>query len=138
MMKCCLCEEMKQLWKEQKLLTEFGKEFRYIHIQETKDTIPFMLITAKNFKPFTAIIDGNTTPYFRLEKIDEESCCVQLSLLQPVDLKGWQAYNAEDLYALKKTDHCILVKLCCFCAINPLPHELVDRPLPIVECLEKN
>ena len=132
-MKCCLCEEMKQLGKEQQLLTEFGKGFHFIHIQNNKDTIPFMLLTTDHSTPFTAIINGNKTPFFRLEKIDEESCCARLSLLQPVDLKGWPASNAQDLYALKKTDHCILVKLCCFSSINPLPLYLVGRPLPIIE-----
>lgn len=130
--KCCLCDEMKQLWKEQQLLASFGKGFRFIHIQHSKDTIPFMLQTSDQSAPFTAIMDGTSTPFFRLEKIDEESCCVQLSLLQPVDLKGQPALSNSDIYSLKKTSHCIFVKVCGFSAISPLSHELVDRPLPIV------
>lgn len=115
------------------MLAEFGNGFRFIHIHDCKDTIPFVLLTKDHFTPFTAIINGNTTPYFRVEKIEEKSCCAQLSLLEPVDLKGWPALTANDLYSLKKTDHCIYIKLCCFAAINPLPHELVGRPLPIIE-----
>lgn len=131
--KCFLCEEMKELWKEQQLLAEFGKGFRFIHMPDSKDTIPFMLQTRKLSAPFTAISDGNATPYFRLERINEESCIARLSLLQPVDLKGQPALTDQDLYTLKKTSHCILVKLCSFSTINTLPHELVDRPLPIIE-----
>lgn len=131
MEKCCLCEEMKGLMKEQQLLSEFGKGFRFIHLPDPKDTIPFMLQT-KQSTPFTAIINGNLTPYFRLEQINKETCCAQLSLLQPVDLKGQPSLTEQDLYTLQKTSHCIIVRLCSFSAITPLPYELVDRPLPIV------
>lgn len=130
--KCCICEEIKELLKEQQLLSEFGKGFRFIHIHDSKDTIPFMLQN-KQSTPFTAIINGNITPYFRLEKIDEETCCAQLSLLKPVDLKGQPPLTDQELYALRKTSHCIFVKLCAFSSIIPLPHELVGRPLPIIE-----
>lgn len=130
---CCLCEEMKGLWKEQQMLSEFGKGFRFVHMPNRKDTIPFMLQTTDQSTPFTAITDGLSTPYFRLEKIDEESCCVQLSMLLPVDIKGQPAMTDHDLYALRKTSHCILVKICGFCSITPLPFELVGRTLPVVE-----
>lgn len=130
---CRLCEEMKELWKEQQALREFGKGFRFIHTSDSKDTIPFILQTTNQTTPFTAFVNGIATPYFRLEKIDEESCFAQLSLLQPVDLKGQPAFIDQDLYCLKKTSHSILVKICSFSAINPLPHDLVGRPLPIIE-----
>lgn len=130
---CSLCEEMKVLWKEQLLLTEFGKGLRFIQMPAFKDTIPFMLLSTDHSTPFSAVIDGSSTPYFRLEYLDEEKCLAQLSLLKPVDLKGRHAFTVQDLYALKKTSHCIRVKICNFCAINPLSHELVGRPLPIVE-----
>ena len=116
---CSLCEEMKELWKEQQLLTEFGKGFRFIQIPTSKDTIPFMLPTTDHSTPFSAIIDGISTPYFRLENINEESCLAQLSLLQPVDLKGQPALTDHDLYALQKTSHCIIVKICNFSANQP-------------------
>ncbi len=130
---CCLCEEMKELWKEQQMLSEFGKGFRFVHMPNPKDTIPFMLQTTDQSIPFTAMIGGHSTPYFRLEKIDEESCCAQLSMLLPVDLKGQPAMTDQDLYALRKTSQCILVKICGFCSITPLPSELVGRTLPVVE-----
>lgn len=130
---CRLCEEMKELWKEQQLLAEFGKGSRFIQTSDSKDTIPFMLQIGKQTTPFTAIVNGNSTPYFSLEKIDEESCIAQLSLLQPVDLKGQPALIDQDLYTLKKTSHSILVKICSFSSFIPLSHELVGRPLPIIE-----
>ncbi|WP_262173061.1 CotY/CotZ family spore coat protein [Saccharococcus sp. Marseille-Q5394] len=132
MKKCILCEEMRELWKEQQLLAEFGKGMRFIHLPDTKDTIPFMLQSTIHSDPFTAIVDGNATPYFRVERINEYSCIAKLSLLQPVDLKGLPAITHRDLYTLIKTSHCIIVKLCIFSAITPLPHELVDRPLPVI------
>lgn len=128
-----MCEEMKKLWKEQQELAEFGKEFRFIQLPESKDTIPFKLQSTLHSAPFTAIIDGNFTPYFRLEGIDEEKCTAQLSLLQHVDLKGQPALSDQDLYALQKTSRYIHIKLCSFRSITPLPHTLVGRPLPIVE-----
>lgn len=132
MKKCFLCEEMKELWKEQQLLEEFGKGFRFIHLPGATDTIPFMLQSTNHSDPFTAIMNGIATPYFRVERINEDSCIAQLSLLQPIDLKGQPAITDQELYTLKKTSHCILVNLCSFCAITPLSHELVDRPLPII------
>ncbi|WP_432358931.1 CotY/CotZ family spore coat protein [Sporosarcina sp. UB5] len=133
MRKCRLCEEMKELWKEQQLLAEFGKGSRFIHMPHATDTIPFMLQTADHTTPFTAISNGCSTPYFRLEKIEEESCIAQLSLLLPLDLKGHPALTDHDLYSLKPTSHKIFVKICNFSFINPLSHELVGRPLPIIE-----
>ncbi|MCM3709698.1 CotY/CotZ family spore coat protein [Sporosarcina luteola] len=131
MRKCFLCEEMKELWQEQQLLAEFGKGFRFIHLT-AKDTIPFMLQSTNHSDPFTAILDGIATPYFRVERINEDSCIALLSLLQPVDLKGQPALTDHELYTLKKTSQSILVNLCSFCAITPLSHELVDRPLPFI------
>ncbi|MDW0115476.1 CotY/CotZ family spore coat protein [Sporosarcina thermotolerans] len=133
MTKCCICNVMKALWEEQKLLSEFWKGFKFVHMPKCKDTIPFTLQSSDNFDYFTAIIDSGTTPYFRLEKIDESSCCAQLRLLKPVDFKGRLALTEKDLYALKKTSHCIHVDLCCFCAFTPLSTDLLDRPLPIIE-----
>ncbi|MFC5603336.1 hypothetical protein [Sporosarcina koreensis] len=130
---CRLCEEMKELWKEQQLLAEFGKGFRFIHMSDSKETIPFMLQIPKRTTPFTALVNGHSTPYFSLENIDEESCIAQLSLLQPVDLKGDPALIDQDLYSLKKTSHSIFVKICSFSSIIPLSHELVGRTLPIIE-----
>jgi len=132
MIKCRLCEEMKELWKEQQLLAEFGKRFRFIHMYDFKDTIPFMLET-KQSTPFTAITNGYSTPYFRLESIDEKNCYAQLSLLQPVDLKGQPPLTDQHLYALQKTSDRIFVILCGFSAITPVSHDLVGRPLPIIE-----
>lgn len=130
---CCICKEMKRLQFEQRLLAEFGKDCRYIELPKRMDTIPFMLVSSKEFKPFMAILHGSTTSFFRLESIDEHSCCAQLSLLKPVDMVGRHASSVDDLYALQKTKICIHLNLCCFIAINPMPPILVERPLPIIE-----
>ncbi|MCG7345198.1 hypothetical protein MHZ92_13720 [Sporosarcina sp. ACRSL] len=127
-----LCEEIKELWKEQQLLAEFGKGFRFIHVPQ-QDTIPFMLLTADHLTPFTAIIEGDSTPYFRVEHVYEGSYFVQLSLLKPIDLKGQHAHSERDLFSLKKTTQNIVINISKFSTINPLSHDLVGRPLPIIE-----
>ncbi|WOV89032.1 CotY/CotZ family spore coat protein [Sporosarcina oncorhynchi] len=130
---CCICKEMRALQNEQKLLSEFGKNCRYIVGSKQLDTIPFMLITAEGFEPFTAILHNTTTPFFRLESIENDSCCAQLTLLKAVDMMGRPSISANDLYSLEKTDRCIHLKLCCFIAINPMPANLVSKPLPTIE-----
>nr|WP_225941890.1 CotY/CotZ family spore coat protein [Sporosarcina limicola] len=97
------------------------------------DTIPFMLSTSEKNKPFKAFYKGIATPYFRLEKLNEEICCAVLSLLEAIDIEGYPADSYDDFYALRKTKSCIIVNLNCFCVINPLSPELVNRPLPIIE-----
>lgn len=124
---------MRRLQFEQKLLSDFGKDCRYIEWPYRMDTIPFTLVTEEDYEPFTAILHGGTTSYFRLESLEEHSCCAQLSLLRPVDMLGRHASSEHDLYTLKKTDTCIHLNLCCFIAINPMPPNLVEKSLPIVE-----
>ncbi|AXI00021.1 hypothetical protein DV702_09965 [Sporosarcina sp. PTS2304] len=131
MKECCLNSALHTLWNEQLLLSTFGKDFQFICDVSLPDTIPFMLQTKE--QSLSVISDGGITSYFRLDKMYEDCSLVRLSMLQPVDMEGHPAYNPEDLYALKKTSHCILVDSCCFCAIIPLSPKLVDRPLPIIE-----
>lgn len=131
--KSSICLAMKKLLKEQKIISGRDMEFQFICMSKETDTIPFMLIKREFNKPFTAYHKGVETPYFRLEKIDEEICCAVLSLLVAVDMDGTPVDSDDDFYALRKTKSCIIVNLNCFCAINPLPPELVNRPLPIIE-----
>ena len=70
---------------------------------------------------------------FSIRKLDEETCCAVLSLLEAVDMEGNPTDSCDDLFALRKTKSCIIVNLNCFCAINPLPLEFVNRPLPMIE-----
>jgi spore coat protein Y len=129
----CICSEMKVLFKEQKILSGSDREFQFICMSKEKDTIPFMLIHNKTKKPFLVNYKGTATPYFRLEKIVEEICCAVLSLLVAVDMDGSPVDSDDDFYALRKTNSCVIVDLNCFCVINPLAPELVNRPLPVIE-----
>ena len=108
-------------------------EFQFICLSKKMDTIPFMLYSTNNNKPFMAFYKCIATPFFRLEKLDEETCCAELSLLEAIDMEGNPADSFDDFYALRKTNSCIIVNLSCFCVINPLPPEFVNRPLPIIE-----
>ena len=128
-----ICHEMKKLLKEQRIISGSDMKFQFICRSKETDTIPFMLYPQELKKPFMAYHKGMTTPYFRLEKIDEEICCAVLSLLVAVDMDGDPVELNDDFYALRKTKSCVIVNLNCFCVINPLSPELVNRPLPIIE-----
>lgn len=127
----CICQSMKTLLKEQCMLSEM--EFQFACLSKKIDTIPFMLLSAHQNAPFKAFGKCMATPFFRLEKLDEETCCAVLSLLEAVDMEGDPTDSCDDLFALRKTESCVIVNLRCFSAINPLPLEFINRPLPIIE-----
>ncbi|MGE7917597.1 CotY/CotZ family spore coat protein [Viridibacillus sp. NPDC093762] len=128
-----ICLAMKKLQKEQRILSEMDIDFQFICSLQKFDTIPFMLFTNDSQKPFSAFFNCIKTSFFRLEKLDEETCCALLTLLEPVDMDGCPVDSHEDVFSLRKTKECIIVVLNCFCAINPLPLALVNKPLPIIE-----
>lgn len=130
----CICNEMEQLLDEQQRLSLEG--FRFVCENIGFDTIPFILSNGKSpFETFGRTRNGHffTTQVFRLESLDRNHCCATLSLLLPVDMDGCPVDLCDDVYALIKTDICIIVDLNCFCTIQPLSPRLVNRALPIVE-----
>ncbi|MHA6260165.1 CotY/CotZ family spore coat protein [Sporosarcina sp. CAU 1771] len=129
----CICQSMKRLQEEQELLSWKDVDFQFICHAKKMDTIPFMIFNNKCTDPFVARYKCIETTYFRLESILGNTCCAQLSLLEALDIEGNPADFCDDIYTLRKTKGCIIVNLNCFCAINPLPPELVNRPLPIIE-----
>lgn len=129
----CICHAMKTLLKEQRIIAGVDMEFQFICLSKKMDTIPFMLYSTNKNKPLMAINKCIATPFFRLENLDEETCCAELSLLEAVDMEGNPTDSCDDLFALRKTKSCIIINLNCFCAISPLPPEFVNRPLPIIE-----
>lgn len=128
-----ICTAMKRLQYEQKMITDSDRTFQFICKKNKYDTIPFMLYPAGLNHPFMAYFNCMTTPFFRLEELNEDQCCAVLSLMIPIDMDGFPADSYEDFYALRKTKNCIIVNLNCFCAIIPFSPELVNRPLPIIE-----
>ena len=128
-----ICHAMSRLQKEQNIISGSDSEFQFICKSKEIDTIPFMLYPKEFEKPFIAFYKGVPTPFFRLEKLDEKTCCAVLTLLEAVDMDGDAADSYDDFYALRKTKSCIIVNLNCFCVIHPLAPELVNRPLPIIE-----
>ena len=129
----CICIAMKTLLKEQNIIAGIDMEFQFICSLKKMDTIPFMLSSSNKMKPFMAFNKCIMTPFFRLEKVDEQTCCAELSLLEAIDMEGNLADPFDDFYALRKTKVCINVNLSCFCVINPLPLEIVNRPIPVIE-----
>ncbi|QTD42068.1 hypothetical protein [Sporosarcina sp. Te-1] len=131
MEQCPMCFAMKELKKEQELLTCHQTQFRFIKRLKEYDCIPFTLSTAN--RRFHAFHRGKPTPFFLLESIDEQTGCVMLTLLEPLDIEGNHAFPADTFFSLQKTDSCVTVVPCCFCSIEPLPLECVGRPLPVRE-----
>ena len=80
-------------------------EFQFICLDK-KRWIPFLLcfILQTNNKPFMAFYKCIATPFFRLEKLDEETCCAELSLLEAIDMEGNPADPCNDIYALRKDE----------------------------------
>lgn len=129
----CICLAMKILETEQKYITERDLGLKFVSKSRKIDTIPFMLINIETQKPLTIYYKGIATPYFRLEKLSEETCCAVLSPLEATDMDGNPVELYDNVYSFKKTDKCIIVVLSCFCAIHPLPLELVNKPHPSIE-----
>lgn len=127
-----ICKAMKRLLEEQDIIAMKDIEFQFICNLKKYDTIPFMMISSECKEPFSVHYKCITTSHFRLEKIDAETSCATLSLLVPVDIEGNFINSSDEFYALRKTKTCVIINLNCFCAINPLPPELVNRPQPIV------
>jgi spore coat protein Y len=132
--KHCICKDMQQLLEEQEKLSFEG--FRFICEKLGFDTIPIILSNGEcQFEAWgwTKRGDFFTTSVFRLETLDERNCCATLSLLEPVDIDGFPVDLCDDLFALRRTDNCIIVDLTCFCTLQPLSPKLVDRLLPIID-----
>ncbi|PIC79174.1 hypothetical protein CSV75_13080 [Sporosarcina sp. P18a] len=128
-----ICIAMKKLLKEQELMATFSQGFQYVCSFPVFDTIPFTLHDCELHTPFSAHYKCIKTPYFRLEKIDIDTCCASLTLLEPVDMEGNPVDICEEFYSLRKTKSCIIVNINCFCTITPLPPKLVDKKLPTIE-----
>ncbi|SDI54004.1 CotY/CotZ family spore coat protein [Natribacillus halophilus] len=106
---------------------------------KVQDTIPFMLKDKKSnlfWATGGLTADYNDvfeTVFFRVENVDEKTCCATLSLLRPIkDIKFTHnccvdPTSLSDVYCLEKTHFCIEVDLNCFCAIQCLDPDLVDN-----------
>ncbi|PPA68942.1 CotY/CotZ family spore coat protein [Jeotgalibacillus proteolyticus] len=128
----CISNAMKILLKEQEILSKRDKDSLFIKSKKM-DTIPFILTAKNSSTPFTAYSKSGETPFFRIEEIDNQTGCAKLSLLEGYDMDGTPAATCKDVYSLRKTKDCIVVVLNCFCVITPLPPELLNKPLPIIE-----
>ncbi|MBB6448500.1 hypothetical protein HNR44_000449 [Geomicrobium halophilum] len=107
-----------------------------------QDTIPFILKDKKaNMFWATGGLTADypdvfETVFFRVESIDENSCCATLSLLRPTDEILFthnccvDPTSLSNVCSLEKTHFCIEVDLNCFCAIQCLDPGLVDNPIP--------
>ncbi|MGM0750715.1 MAG: CotY/CotZ family spore coat protein [Bacillota bacterium] len=130
----CICTALNELKKLQDYINHsetpyFGK---LLSILVGVDTIPFTLFK----KDGPLIITGCekekaeecfTTSYFRLEKLDEDTCCATVSLLRPLDIYGEDVESMCEVMKLIKTSTCVEIDLDCICAIQCVDLALLKR-----------
>ena len=139
----CVCEAVENIHDLQNAIEEEGCPTSCFSnllspSRHLGDTIPFILYTSKS-KPFVAF--GNvgelqagpcfSTVFFRVENIDD--CCATLRLLIAFDDNRRVLDFTEDkdkicdVCRLENTSFCIEVDLECFCAIECLNPQLINR-----------
>ncbi|WP_299092539.1 CotY/CotZ family spore coat protein [uncultured Metabacillus sp.] len=146
----CVCEAVEQILAEQEAVEEIScptscfSNLLSPAANPGRDTIPFILYDKKGdlFKAF-----GNVggflgdmacfkTIFFRVEHVKD--CCATLSLLRPFDVNGDTESVCDpcdgDFFGLAKSDFCIEVDLDCFCAIQCLSPDLVNRAMDKKHC----
>ncbi|MRX71923.1 spore coat protein [Bacillus lacus] len=141
----CVCDAVEKILAEQEAVEESCPTSCFSNLLSPttipgRDTIPFLLFDKKG-KLFSAF--GNVggfaddaacfeTIFFRVEAL--KYCCATLSLLRPVNVSGHTLSVCDpcqsDFFGLEKTDFCIEVDLDCFCAIQCLSPDLVNRVAP--------
>ena len=124
---------MKRLLEEQEMISFTAVEFRFVSEQIKKDTIPFSFSPNEKNESFTAYYKNIATKYFRLEKLDEINGLAELSLLEAIDMEGNTVDPSDDFYALRKTKGTIIINVNRFQDLHPLPPELINRKLPVIE-----
>ncbi|MCD7034997.1 spore coat protein [Metabacillus sp. GX 13764] len=141
----CVCRAVENIKAEQDAVEEQCPTSCFSNLLSPtmapgRDTIPFLLFDKKGnlFSAFGNVggfSDDNhcfQTIFFRVENLN--GCCATLSLLRPVNVKGETISVCDpcdpEFFGLEKTDFCIEVDLLCFCAIQCLSPDLVNRAMP--------
>ncbi|EMI13765.1 spore coat protein [Bacillus stratosphericus LAMA 585] len=140
----CVCDAVDKILAEQEAVEDKCPTSCYSNLLSPtvsgKDTIPFLLFDKKgglfstfgNIGGFVDDCQCFESIFFRVEKLHD--CCATLSVLRPVDVHGHTLSVCHpcdpDFFGLEKADFCIEVDLNCFCAIQCLNPELVDRVMP--------
>ncbi|MDA1475887.1 CotY/CotZ family spore coat protein [Bacillus changyiensis] len=139
----CVCEAVENIFELQNAIHDEGCPTSCFNnlLSPTRhfgDTIPFILYPAES-KPFVAF--GNVgelgagpcfnTVFFRVEKI--KGCCATLRLLIAFDENRHildftdEKDKICDVFRLEKTNFCVECDLECFCAIECLNPQLINR-----------
>ena len=139
----CVCEAVENIHDLQNAIEEEGCPTSCFSnllspSRHLGDTIPFIIYTSKS-KPFVAF--GNvgelqagpcfSTVFFRVEDIKD--CCATLRLLIAFDENRRVLDFTEekdkicDVFRLEKKNFCVEVDLECFCAIECLNPQLINR-----------
>jgi hypothetical protein len=133
----CICDALFELKKLQDYINHsetpyFGK---LLSTLVGVDTIPFTLFR-KDGPMFLTGCDSKekgkaefcfTTSYFRLEKLDVDTCCATVSLLRPLDIYGEDVESMCEVTKLIKTSTCVEIDLDCICAIQCVDVDLLKR-----------
>ncbi|MCM2531947.1 hypothetical protein NDK43_05515 [Neobacillus pocheonensis] len=106
-------------------------------ILEEDVVIPFTLLTTKGelFSVVTSnqFFEDVNTPVFTLKILDKKKGLIVLNSLIPIDMEGCPVDLGPDLYSLILTNTCFTMKINCFSEIVPLPSDLIDKYIPIIE-----
>jgi hypothetical protein len=141
------CKHFLNILKETKELQEAYYHFMTSNSVPGKmgeDTIPFLLVIGEDLnEPFAAsgflyrsceqkVIEFKT-PFFRIEEVNEETCCVTISLLLPFDMDRYIAHSICDIYRLERTSCCLTIDLKKICGIQFADPCLINRKWPVIE-----
>lgn len=103
------------------------------------DTIPFMLLTEKGTFKLSGIIDNDitnkkecfTTSYFRVNSIEKDPTCINLTLLRPINIENKTVDSFCEVVKLEKTPICVEIDLSCICGLQIVDPNLLKRKIII-------
>jgi spore coat protein Y len=127
----CLSQALLKVLKQQKHLNHKHNG------RKDKKIIPIMLYM-NNGAPFSAyILDKRygcvRSTFFQIVNFEENTDCLTLSVLIPIDMEGCPVDFCPDIYSLFPTKECITIDVKCICGVESLSPCLVNRFIPPIE-----
>ncbi|WP_462413428.1 CotY/CotZ family spore coat protein [Neobacillus sp. Marseille-QA0830] len=137
----CLIEALLEVQKLEELLTMHSTPILGNFLERVLqiDTIPFILLT--NTGPFelsgVCLNEQHqkrecfTTSFFKLVSVNEDTNCVNLLLLRPLNACNQPSKSVCDVFRLEKTPICVEVNLDCVCGIQSFHPNLLKKEIII-------
>lgn len=133
--KSCIYELMATLLKGEEWLED---ESSFFILDKEKSSLPFLLyMNQGNLFVGKGMEEGEgdwlLSSFFTLKTLHADGACATLSVLEPIGIDGCRVASFSEVFSLLETNFCLTVDLTCFCAIQFLPSQLIERPLPDIE-----